>query len=103
MLTRDAALDFGLIAALRATVPVPLVLHRSSGVADEHLAEAVRHGMTKINIATHLNQVFSTAVRAALAADPRLVDTRRHLGPGRAAMAAQVTRLLAVLDPAVVG
>ncbi|TQF01444.1 class II fructose-bisphosphate aldolase [Kitasatospora acidiphila] len=103
MLTRDAALDFGLIAALRATVPVPLVLHGSSGVADEHLAEAVRHGMTKINIATHLNQVFSTAVRAALAADPRLVDTRRYLGPGRAAMAAEVTRLLAVLDPAVVG
>ncbi|MGF1426606.1 class II fructose-bisphosphate aldolase [Kitasatospora sp. LaBMicrA B282] len=100
MLTRDAALDFELIAALRAAVPVPLVLHGSSGVADEHLAAAVRHGMTKVNIATHLNQVFTAAVREALGADRRLVDTRRYLGAGRSAMAAEVARLVGVLDAA---
>ncbi|MFD8086063.1 ketose-bisphosphate aldolase [Kitasatospora sp. NPDC059722] len=100
MLTRDAALDFELISALREAVPVPLVLHGSSGVADEHLATAVRHGMTKINIATHLNQVFTTAVREVLAADERLVDTRRYLGAGRSAMAEEVTRLLGVLNTA---
>lgn len=97
MLTRDAALDFDLIAALRATVPVPLVLHGSSGVADEHLTVAVGRGMTKVNIATHLNKVFTAAVRETLAADERLVDTRRYLGAGRSAMAAEVTRLLGVL------
>ncbi|MGW1091872.1 class II fructose-bisphosphate aldolase [Streptomyces sp. NPDC002596] len=97
MLTRDAELDFELIAALRAAVPVPLVLHGSSGVADAHLTRAVEHGMTKVNIATHLNQVFTTAVRQALADQPRLVDTRRYLGPGRSAMTAEVTRLLGVL------
>ncbi|MFD4658648.1 ketose-bisphosphate aldolase [Kitasatospora sp. NPDC058444] len=97
MLTRDAALDFELIARLRDAVPVPLVLHGSSGVADEDLSAAVDAGMTKINIATHLNQVFSTAVRRALADDARLVDTRRYLGPARDAVAAEVTRLLGVL------
>ena len=35
MLTRDAVLDLDLIAALRAAVRVPLVLHGSSGVPDE--------------------------------------------------------------------
>ncbi|MEU9045953.1 MULTISPECIES: class II fructose-bisphosphate aldolase [unclassified Kitasatospora] len=100
MLTRDAALDFDLISALRAAVPVPLVLHGSSGVADEHLTAAVEHGMTKVNIATHLNRVFTTAVREALAGDPRLVDTRRYLGAGRSAVAAEVTRLLGVLKAA---
>ncbi|MBO1413433.1 class II fructose-bisphosphate aldolase [Streptomyces sp. FH025] len=97
MLTRDAALDFELIGRLREAVPVPLVLHGSSGVADEDLTAAVEAGMTKVNIATHLNQVFTTAVRRALADDARLVDTRRYLGPARAAVAAEVARLLGVL------
>ncbi|MDH6121055.1 fructose-bisphosphate aldolase class II [Kitasatospora sp. GAS204A] len=100
MLTRDAVLDFDLIAALRATVAVPLVLHGSSGVADRHLTTAVEAGMTKVNIATHLNQVFTTAVRETLAAQPKLVDTRRYLGAGRTAMAGEVARLLGVLNAA---
>ncbi|MFI8826769.1 ketose-bisphosphate aldolase [Streptomyces sp. NPDC053431] len=97
MLTRDAALDFALIRALRAAVPVPLVLHGSSGVADDELTAAVEHGMTKVNLATHLNRVFTTAAREVLDGDPALVDTRRYLGAGRTAMAAEVTRLLGVL------
>jgi fructose-bisphosphate aldolase class II len=97
MLTRDAALDYPLIAALRAAVPVPLVLHGSSGVADADLTAAINAGMTKINIATHLNKVFTAAVRERLAADPALVDTRRYLGAGRNAIVPEVARLLGVL------
>ena len=41
MSARTAALDFDLIARLRSAVPVPLVLHGSSGVADEDLRKAV--------------------------------------------------------------
>ncbi|MFI0368955.1 ketose-bisphosphate aldolase [Actinomadura sp. 1N219] len=100
MLTRDAVLDLVLIARLRAAVPVPLVLHGSSGVPDEALAAAVRHGMTKINIATRLNAAYTAAVRARLAADPGLVDPRRYVAPGRDAVAAEVARLLAVIRPA---
>ncbi|MGC0319088.1 ketose-bisphosphate aldolase [Kitasatospora acidiphila] len=103
MLTRDAALDFDLITALRDAVPVPLVLHGSSGVADEHLTRAVDHGMTKVNIATHLNQVFTSAVRQTLDDNAKLVDTRRYLGAGRTAMAAEVTRLLGVLKAGLTG
>lgn len=97
MLTRDAVLDFRLIAALRAAVAVPLVLHGSSGVADADLAAAVGAGITKINIATQLNKVFTAAVRERLTAEPGLVDTRRYLGAGRTAVAAEVRRLLGVL------
>jgi fructose-bisphosphate aldolase, class II len=100
MLTRDATLDFALIAALREAVPVPLVLHGSSGVADADLTAAVGAGMTKINIATQLNKVFTGAVRDRLAADPALVDTRKYLGPARDATAAEVARLLGVLRSA---
>ncbi|MFC5288946.1 class II fructose-bisphosphate aldolase [Actinokineospora guangxiensis] len=101
MTTRDAVLDLDLIAALRAAVPVPLVLHGSSGVPDEQLAAAVAAGMTKVNIATHLNKVFTAAVRAALAADKSLVDTRKYVGPARDAVAEEVARLLGVLGAGV--
>ncbi|GAA4221827.1 fructose-bisphosphate aldolase class II [Streptosporangium album] len=100
MLTRDAVLDLGLIAELRDAVPVPLVLHGSSGVPDDGLARAVRHGMTKVNIATHLNKAFTAAVRDRLAERRERVDPRDYLGAGRDAVAAQVAHLLRVLNPA---
>jgi fructose-bisphosphate aldolase class II len=100
MLTRDAVLDMGLIAEIRRAVPVPLVLHGSSGVPDAGLTAAVAAGMTKINVATQLNKAFTGAVRASLAADPVLVDPRRYGAAGREAVAAEVTRLLGVLRAA---
>ncbi|MES9541793.1 class II fructose-bisphosphate aldolase [Actinomadura sp. NPDC000600] len=97
MLARDTVLDLALVARLRAAVPVPLVLHGSSGVPDEGLAAAVEHGMTKINVATRLNKACTAAVRARLAADPPPVDPRRYVSAGRDAVAAEVARLLEVI------
>jgi fructose-bisphosphate aldolase class II len=97
MLTRDAVLDFGLIARIRRAVGVPLVLHGSSGVADRDLVAAVRAGLTKINIATQLNKVFTAAVRHYLSAEPAVVDPRRYGSAGRDAVAPEVARLLGVI------
>jgi fructose-bisphosphate aldolase class II len=97
MLTRDAVLDLALIADIRNAVGVPLVLHGSSGVPDRVLAAAVGAGMTKINIATQLNKVFTGAVRDYLAAEPAAVDPRRYGKAGRNAVAAEVARLLDLL------
>jgi fructose-bisphosphate aldolase, class II len=97
MLTRTATPDFKLITRLRNTVPVPLVLHGSSGVSDADLTRAIEAGMTKINIATHLNQVFTQAVRDYLADHPEVADTRKYLRPARDAVTEEVARLLGVL------
>ena len=97
MTTRDAVLDETLIGELRRAVPVPLVLHGSSGVSDEGLRSAIAAGMTKINVATQLNKAFTAAVRETLGADPALVDQRRYLGAGRDAMAAETARLLTLI------
>jgi len=99
MLTRDASLDFDLIAALHTAVPVPLVLHGSSGVSDRDLTRAVSQGMAKINIATHLNGVLTTAVRDVLSNEPALVDPRKYLGAGRLAVSHEVARLIRVIAP----
>jgi ketose-bisphosphate aldolase len=98
MTERRTQLDLELVAALRASVPVPLVLHGSSGVPDDELVRAVQAGITKINVGTHLNSVFTAAVRERLAA-PDLVDPRKYLGPARDALATETTRLLRLLDP----
>jgi len=100
MLSRDARLDHDLIRKISAVVPVPLVLHGSSGVPDDGLAEAVRSGITKINIATQLNKVFTAAVRDHLSCDQGVVDPRKYLAAGREAVAAEVARLLVVLGAA---
>jgi fructose-bisphosphate aldolase class II len=97
MLTQDARLDFDLIRRLGLRVPVPLVLHGSSGVPDADLARAVAAGITKVNIATRLSKAFTAAVRAHLEQHPSDVDTRAYLGRGREVVAAEVSRLLQVL------
>jgi fructose-bisphosphate aldolase class II len=94
MTTQTARLDFELVGRLCAAVPVPLVLHGSSGVADADLRRAVAAGLTKINIGTQLNVAFTGAVRATLEAAPELVDPRRYLTAARAAVSDTVERLL---------
>jgi len=98
MTERSVALDLELISALHAAVPVPQVLHGSSGVPDEELVRAVDAGMTKINIATHLNRVFTESIRGTLGTNQDMVDSRRYLGPARDAIAAEAERLLRLLS-----
>jgi fructose-bisphosphate aldolase class II len=97
MTDRSAVPDLELITELAAAVSVPLVLHGSSGVDDAGLQAAVRAGIRKVNIGTRLNQVMTGAVREQLATDPALSDPRKYLGPGRAAIQAEVARMLALL------
>lgn len=97
MTSRTAELDHQLIATLRDAVPVPLVLHGSSGVADDELALAVRQGIVKVNVGTILNVAFTGAVRAHLERDTRVVDPRKYLTPARDDVAAVVTRIIAAL------
>ncbi|MGV4927851.1 class II fructose-bisphosphate aldolase family protein (plasmid) [Streptomyces sp. BHT-5-2] len=98
MRERTAELDKDLIAELRTTLPVPLVLHGSSGVPDDELRRAIAAGMTKINISTHLVSVFTGSIRHTLASDPALVDSRKYVKLAREAVAQEATRLLEVLN-----
>ncbi|MDN5861052.1 MAG: class II fructose-bisphosphate aldolase [Pseudonocardia sp.] len=100
MTARTAVLDVELIRLLDDAVPVPLVLHGSSGVPDAALKEAVGAGIVKVNIGTSLNVAFTTAVRQHLSAEPEVVDPRRYLAPARKAMAAVVTASLLTLSSA---
>ena len=94
MATREAVLDYQLIAAIHELVPVPLVLHGSSGVPDEGMVAAIQAGMTKINVSTHLNVVFTQGVRQILDENPKIVDPRKYVGPATHVVQEEVERLM---------
>ncbi|MDL9978972.1 class II fructose-bisphosphate aldolase [Microbacterium sp. ASV49] len=94
MTSRTAQLDLDLIGRLHAALDVPLVLHGSSGVGDDVIVAAIRAGMAKINVSTHLNGFFTRAIRAALDADAVVVDSRKYMKAGRAAVAGEAERML---------
>ena len=94
MTTREASLDLELIARLHEALPVPLVLHGSSGVPDATISAAIAAGMTKINVSTHLNAFFTGAIREFLAVNPDVVDSRKYVRAGRDALSGEAERLL---------
>ena len=69
----------------------PGVLHFTLSVL---LTLTMQAGMTKINVSTHLNKVFTDQARAVLDAHPALVDTRKWTAPTAKAMTDEVARLL---------
>lgn len=96
MLERTAALDLPLIERLARAVPVPLVLHGSSGVPDATILAGIRAGLVKVNVSTHLNIAFTQALRGYLADHPDVVDSRKYLAAGREALSIEAARLLRV-------
>lgn len=96
MTSATASLDLELIGRLRDRVPVPLVLHGSSGVPDEGIAAAVSAGLVKINVGTQLNIAYTAAVRSGLA-EADSPDPRRYLRGARDDMALVVRRLIGVV------
>lgn len=94
MTERSAELDVDLISALKSALDVPLVLHGSSGVSDANIVRAIQAGMTKINVSTHLNGFFTSAVRSHLNSNSTVVDSRKYIAAGRSALVPEVARLL---------
>jgi len=97
MTDKSARLDTALIEAIHAVVPVPLVLHGSSGIADAIILEAVRAGISKVNFGTRFNVVMTDAIRGYLQEHADVSDPRRYLAVGRAAMQADAETLLEML------
>ncbi|MCK8475846.1 MULTISPECIES: class II fructose-bisphosphate aldolase [Microbacterium] len=96
MRSTGATLDTALIARIASRVSAPLVLHGSSGVSDAQLRAAIGAGISKVNVGTRFNVLFTERLRAALGADAAEVDPRKYLRPARQVMAAEAARILGV-------
>ncbi len=81
-------LDFARLKEIREIVPCPIVLHGSSGVADEDIRKAAQLGVSKFNIDTNIREKFVGAIREYLPAHPVEIDPRNVLKPAREAATA---------------
>lgn len=79
----EPKVDLDRLGEIRAVVGLPLVLHGTSGVPDETVAEAVKRGICKVNYATELRVAFSEGVKAVMAADPDVYDPKKYNRAGR--------------------
>ena len=79
-------LDLERLSAIREIVEIPLVLHGASGVPDETVAETIRRGICKINIATELKTAMAGAIKACLLMDQGESDPRRYMGAAKDAV-----------------
>jgi fructose-bisphosphate aldolase class II len=107
----DANLALDRISEIASRVKTLLVLHGASGVKQENvdlankfgaaikgakgvpdaaIVEAIRRGISKVNIDTDMRIAFTAYVRKALSEKPEEIDPRKVLGPGREAIAAVV-------------
>ena len=70
-------LDIPLLRKLAETVKTPLVLHGTSLIPEDQVAEAVENGICKVNLATEMYMEAMTAMESA-------VSEKRHMrsGPG---------------------
>ena len=71
-----------ILKEIRSKVEVPLVLHGTSGVPDDQVAEAIRNGICKVNYATELRQAFTRGFMGYMAEHPENFDPKKPSGPG---------------------
>ncbi len=70
------------LKAIRSRLEIPLVLHGTSGVPDDQVAEAIRNGICKVNYATELRQAFTKGFMGYMAENPGCFDPKKPNKPG---------------------
>lgn len=87
-------LDFATMNIINENLPIPLVLHGGTGIPEDKIAKAISCGISKININTDLQAVWSNAVRERLATDNEVYDPRKVIGSGEEAMKKRIKELV---------
>ena len=76
-------LDFSRLSEIRKAVSIPLVLHGTSGVPDEDVAECIKRGICKVNYATDLRIAFTKGINQVLQENPDTIDPKKYGARGR--------------------
>ena len=91
---KEANLDFETMELINKSLPVPLVLHGGTGISDDKIRMAISKGISKININTELQSVWSKAVRKYLLENEDVYDPRKIISSGEAAMKERISEIV---------
>ena len=103
---KKAQMNFDLLEKLRREIKIPLVLHGGTGIDRDELKEAIKLGVSKVNIGTVLKRAYINAV-GKFYDKPDLSKTDPHiiigwgghndmLSCGREAIAAEVLEFIEI-------
>lgn len=87
-------LDFETMKMINESLPIPLVLHGGTGIPDYDIEKAIMSGISKININTDLQVVWSKAVREFLTNDEKTYDPRKVIGSGENKMKERMREII---------
>ncbi len=118
----DGKVDVARVIKLTEVLPgLPLVMHGSSSVPQEYvtmcnqyggdlkgargveestISEAVKYGISKVNIDTDLRIVMTAIIRKVFFENPKEFDPRKYLGPARDEIQKMVEHKITVLGSA---
>lgn len=75
-------IEQGVLKAIRNRLDIPLVLHGTSGVPDDQVAEAIANGICKVNYATELRQAYMGGFMEFMSTHPDCFDPKKPSTPG---------------------
>jgi len=83
-------IEQSVLREIRSKLDIPLVLHGTSGVPDDQVAEAIANGICKVNYATELRQAFMRGFMGYMEQNPECFDPKKPNVPGMAEIQAVV-------------
>jgi tagatose 1,6-diphosphate aldolase GatY/KbaY len=89
-----------LISILKGVLPIPLVMHGSSGLRDEVIKDCIARGISKVNFATELRITYTNAVREYLAKNPACFDPKQYGDAAREAVKKLAVNLINICGSA---
>ncbi|MEO8473811.1 MAG: class II fructose-bisphosphate aldolase [Chryseolinea sp.] len=89
-------LQLDLLADIHTATNVALVLHGSSGIPDDQLKDAIKRGITKVNLATETKNMFMKQLQSILR-DNDEIDLRKVFPKATASVKALIIEKLKVV------
>lgn len=83
-------LDFDTMEKISNRIDIPLVLHGGTGIPENQIKEAIKHGISKININTELQIAWHHAIKKFIEENPDIYDPRKIIKSGQAAIDNQI-------------
>ncbi len=91
-------LDFETMKKINETLPIPLVLHGGTGIPITDINKAINCGISKININTDLQVVWSLALRKFIDENEDVYDPRKIIGSGEIAMKKRIQEIVTLFQ-----
>lgn len=95
---KSPKLDFDRTKEISKALNIPLVLHGGTGISDEDIKKIIECGISKININTELQVVWSNSIKEYLKNNNDVYDPRKIISSGEENMKKAISDKLHLVD-----